>query len=409
MALALFRNAAIVDGSSPEAQPGCDVLVEGNLIREVSDKAIAPGTADVIDLGGKALLPGLIDCHVHVTASLANLGHNANLPSSLIVAHAGHIMRGMLMRGFTSVRDAAGADLGLAMAVEQGLLLGPRLFLCGKALSQTGGHADFRGRFDGRLASWYLDKLGALGRVADGVSDLRLAVREEIKGGANFIKLMVNGGVSSPTDPIEFLGYSREEISAVVEEAGNAKTYVLGHLYTDEAIVRAVELGVHSVEHGNLVSDRGAKLMAQRGAFAVPTLVTYEALANEGAALGLSPVSVAKIDGVRRAGIGSLDIFRRNGVKMAFGSDLLGPMHRHQSAEFEIRGRVLAPHEVIASATSVAAELIQQSGKLGVIAPGAFADLIVVEGNPLKNLALLGGQGDHLTHIMKDGVFVKRP
>ena len=405
----LFRNAAIVDGTSPQARRGCDVLVEGNLIREVADRPIAAASATIVDLAGKSLLPGLIDCHVHVCAADVDLGRNATLPSSLVAVHAARNLRAMLLRGFTTARDASGADFGLKLALEQGLIEGPRLFLTGKALSQTGGHADYRGRFDGRLASHYLGRLGAIGRVVDGLAEVRRAVREEIKAGADFIKLMGSGGVSSPTDPIDFLGFSREEVLAVVEEARNARTYVMAHLYPDEAIVRAVECGVHSVEHGNLVADAGARLMAARGAFAVPTLVTYEAIGEHGKALGFPPVSLAKLDAVRRAGLGSLEIFKRHGVKMAYGSDLLGSLHDRQSDEFVIRGRVLPAHEVIASATSISAELVGMAGKLGVIAPGALADLIVVDGDPLADLSRLGGQGRHLPYIMKDGVFAKRP
>ena len=193
----LFRNAAIVDGTSPQARRGCDVLVEGNLIREVADRPIAAASATIVDLAGKSLLPGLIDCHVHVCAADVDLGRNATLPSSLVAVHAARNLRAMLLRGFTTVRDASGADFGLKLALEQGLIEGPRLFLTGKALSQTGGHADYRGRFDGRLASHYLGRLGAIGRVVDGLAEVRRAVREEIKAGADFIKLMGSGGVSS--------------------------------------------------------------------------------------------------------------------------------------------------------------------------------------------------------------------
>jgi imidazolonepropionase-like amidohydrolase len=313
----------------------------------------------------------------------------------------------MLMRGFTTVRDLGGADLGLVMAVEEGLIAGPRLVICGKALSQTGGHTDYRGRFDRRPVDDYPDRLGAMGRVCDGVPEMRRAIREEIKSGAEFVKLMANGGVSSPTDPIAFLGFSREEIAAAVEEAAMAQTYVAAHLYTDEAIRRCVELGVWSVEHGNLVTEATARLMAEKGAVVVPTLVTYEALAEDGPGLGLPADSIAKIEDVRGAGLASLEIYKRAGVTMAFGSDLLGDMQERQSEEFTIRGRVLPAHEVIASATSVAAKVLKREGKIGVIAPGAFADLIVVDGDPLKDLSLLLDQGRHMPMIMKEGVVFK--
>jgi len=399
----LLANARIVDGSAPEPSDPLDVLVENGTIREVG-RALA-SAADRLDLGGRVLMPGLIDAHVHVVACLANLGANAVLPDALVAHRAARIMHGMLMRGFTTVRDVGGATAGLRAARDEGLFEGPRLVLCGKALSQTGGHTDFRGRYEDRPQPHW--RLGALGRLCDGVNEVRRACREEIKGGADFIKIMANGGVASPTDPIHFLGFSREEIRAAVEEAGNAGTYVAAHLYTDEAIARAVECGVHSLEHCNLITPATARAAAAAGCVAVPTLVTYEALASEGAAMGLPPDSVAKIETVRGAGLRSLETMREAGLPMAFGTDLLGGMHRHQSEEFVIRGRALPAREVIASATSVAARLLRMEGRIGVIAPGAHADLVVVDGDPLADLSLLTGQGRHMPAIMVGGRFVK--
>jgi imidazolonepropionase-like amidohydrolase len=293
------------------------------------------------------------------------------------------------------------------MAAEEGHFPAPRLVISGKALSQTGGHCDFRGRFDDRAPPSRGFALGALGRICDGVDAIRIAAREEIKGGADFIKIMANGGVASPTDPIHFLGFSVDELKAVVEEAANAGTYVSAHLYTDVAIRRAVEAGVHSLEHCNLIEEETAKFAAAKGAVAVPTLVTYEKLATEAESLGFPAASLAKVDNVRLKGMESLEIMHRAGLPMAYGTDLLGAMHRHQSEEFVIRARVLPAHEVIASATALAAKLLGMEGQIGVIAAGAYADMIVVDGDPLKDLSLLTGQGQHMPIILQNGAFLK--
>ena len=400
----LLKNARIVDGTAAVPTDPTSVLIEGGVIRDVGAN-LASASATVLDLGGRTLMPGLIDAHVHVIASTPNFAANAAMPDALVAHRAAKIMQGMLMRGFTTVRDVGGATYGLLQAWQEGLFTGSRLVICGKALGQTGGHTDFRGRYDDRPG--FDQRLGSLGRICDGVDAVRRAAREEIKAGASFIKIMANGGVASPTDPIHFLGFSRSEILAAVEEAANAGTYVSAHLYTDDAIRRAVECGVHSLEHCNLIGAETALFASNAGAIAVPTLITYDSLAKEGEALGMPADSVAKVSGVQDAGMRSLEIMRNAELPMAYGTDLLGEMHRHQSEEFVIRGRVLPAHEVIGSATYVAARLLRMEGKLGVIAPGAIADMIVVDGNPLDDLALLTGQGRYMPVILQAGRFVK--
>jgi imidazolonepropionase-like amidohydrolase len=407
MASTLFTNARIVDGSAPERAAPVSVLVAGGVIREVG-KTVTAAKATTIDLAGRTLMPGLIDAHVHVVAGVADLGLNSRLPDSLVTARSFVIMRAMLLRGFTTVRDVGGADFGLKQATEEGQFPTPRLVISGKALSQTGGHADFRGRYDDRASVTDRHRLGALGRICDGEGEVRRAAREEIKGGADFVKIMANGGCASPTDPIHFLGFSVGELEAIVEEARMAGTYVSAHVYTREAIRRCVEAGVHSLEHCNLIDADTARLAASKGAVAVPTLVTYDKLVSDGPKLGFPPDSVAKVDVVRSAGMESLAIMKKAGLAMAYGSDLLGEMHKHQSEEFVIRGRALPAHEVIGAATHVAAKLLRLEGRIGVVAPGAHADLIVVDGDPLKDLALLTRQGKHMLIIMKGGAFVKR-
>lgn len=403
----VLRNARVVDGTDPAPRPGQDVLVEAGRIREVSATPIRARDAEVIDLGGRTLMPGLIDCHVHVTAVMADLAANARTPHTLNAYRSMFVLRDMLARGFTTVRDCGGADHALAVAVDEGLIQGPRLFISGRGLSQTGGHGDGRGRYNEREQCLCCRRLGELARIADGVDGVRLAAREEIKAGAKQIKIMASGGVASPTDPIAFLQYSPEEIRAIVGEAAAAQTYVLAHAYTAPAIRRAVENGVRSIEHGNLVDEEVARLMATRGAFCVPTLATYEALATEGAQLGFPPESVAKIEDVRGAGQASLEIFKRAEVKLAYGTDLLGLMHRHQLREFELRREVFSNFELIQQATLHGAELLQQTGKLGVVAPEATADLLAVDGDPLSDIGVLGGQGEKLALIMQGGKVVR--
>lgn len=407
----LLTNLALLDPGRADAadgpQGGWSLLIEGDRIKEASAKPIKAKDATVIDCGGRTALPGLVDCHVHVIAGLVNFYHNALLPDATVAFNAQRIMNGMLMRGFTTVRDAGGASHALVEAVETGFIEGPRLVIAGKSLSQTGGHADSRTRYDDRPPATWQHKLGSLGRICNGVDEVRAAAREEIKQGATYIKIMANGGIASPNDPIHFLGFSRDEVKAAVEEAENAGTYVAAHLYTDAAIRRAVECGVRSLEHCNLITEATARFAAEKGAIAVPTLVTYDALEKEGASLGLPPDSVAKIDRVRLAGMESLDLMRRGGLTMAYGSDLLGAMHRHQSEEFVIRGRVLPAIEVLRSATTHAAKLLRQEGQIGTLAASAFADVVLVDGNPLKDLSLLTGQGRHLAAIMRGGRFVK--
>jgi imidazolonepropionase-like amidohydrolase len=401
----LFSNGQILDPREEGPRGGVEVLVEGGVIREVSDRPIRSEAATRIDLGGRVLMPGLIDAHVHVTAAIANLAANAVQPSSLAAFRSGQVMHGMLMRGFTTVRDLAGADRGLADAQAMGLITGSRLIICGKALSQTGGHSDDRARSDDRPP--LVGRVGSMGRLVDGVDAVRKAAREELRGGADFIKVMANGGVASPTDPIHMLQFSRAELEAAVEEATNSGTYVAAHLYTDVAIRRAVECGVVSLEHCNLITSATAKMAADRGCYAVPTLITYEKLAVDGARYGLGADSIAKIETVRRGGLESLSIMREAGLTMAYGSDLLGEMHVHQSGEFELRARVLPGLEVLRSATTIAAKVCGLEGRAGIIEAGADADLLVVDGNPLQDWALLEGQGNRIPAIMQAGRFVK--
>ena len=410
MAAIIFANCAVLDGTRRERREDHHVLVEGGQIREVSDRPISSATAETVDLEGRTLMPGLIDAHVHVIAVDQVLARLSERPVSLVTLQAARVLEGMLQRGFTTIRDAGGADGGLAEAVEEGLVRGPRIFPSGQALSQTGGHGDLRPRTRSVsvVACACCEGGAGLARIADGVAECRRAARDELRKGATQIKIMASGGVASPYDPVWNLQYSEEEVRAIVEEARGWHTYVMAHAYSPEAIRRSIDFGVRSIEHGNLIDRATAEHVAGADAFVVPTLVTFDAMHRFGRELGFPEVSLAKLGDVREAGLRSLEILQAAGVKIGFGTDLLGPMHRHQSREFVIRAEAMAPFDIIRSATIVNAELLNRAGELGVIAPGARADLIAVDGDPLADISLLDGQGEHLTHIMKDGVFYKR-
>jgi imidazolonepropionase-like amidohydrolase len=402
-----LENCTILDPRDGAPRPGGAVLVEDALIREVADKRIAASAEQVIDLGGRTLMPGLIDAHVHAIAVEANLAVLPGLPVTLLAFQARDLLEGMLRRGFTSVRDAGGADFGLKEAVEKGMIAGPRMFIAGRALSQTGGHGDLRARTEGFDACACCQGVASLGRIADGVPEVRRAARDELRRGADQIKIMASGGVASPNDPIWTLQYSEEEIRAIVEEAQAWRTYVMAHAYTPAAIRRAVTFGVRSIEHGNLIDGETARHVAAHGAYVVPTLATYDALARFGRELGIPEVSIAKVDDVRGAGLAALGHLREAGVKIGFGTDLLGAMQIHQSREFSIRAEAMGALDIIRSATVVNAEILQMEGKLGIVEPGAFADLIAVDGDPLADLGLLQEQGAHLPLIMKGGRIFK--
>jgi imidazolonepropionase-like amidohydrolase len=404
----VLRNATVFDSVSGTLKPRHSVLVDGDRIVDVGAALPAADAAQVLDLAGRTLLPGLIDGHVHVTATMPDFFKLTLTPQSLITAQAKDILLAILMRGFTTVRDAGGADTGLVQAIDNGHFVGPRLFIAGRAITQTGGHGDTRPAFfqDGGHCVC-CGAVGLLGMIADGVGEVRRAVREQLRNGAHQIKVMAGGGVSSPNDPLEGTQYSIEEMTAIVEEARAARTYVMAHAYSPEAITRAVTCGVRTIEHGNLIDEPTARLMADRGAYLVPTLATYDSLSRNGAKLGWSADMMAKLEKVSRQGIEAIRIARAAGVKVGFGSDLLGDMHADQSNEFTLQGEGMPAVAVLQSATCVNAEMMGQAGKLGVIAAGACADLVAVDGNPLDDLTLLQQQGKHLPLIMKAGILIK--
>src|SRR5436309_1023515 len=401
MARFLFRNAHILDTERGDYLPDGSVLVEGDRILEVSGADVQASDAQSFDLHGMTLMPGLIDAHVHVTAVTSDLARLAEWSPAYVTARAARVLEGMLRRGFTTVRDVGGADYGLAQAIEEGYLEGPRLLFGGKALSQTGGHGDVRG--PGRQAYDLCHCCPGLGVICDGVDDVRRAAREEIRRGAHHLKLMLSGGVASPTDRIDSVQFSREEIRAAVEEAEAANLYVAGHAYTSRAINRGLEAGVRSIEHGNLMDESSIPLFQQTGAFYVPTLVTYSSLAAHGREFGLPESSYRKVFDVLDAGLRALELAQRSGIPIVYGTDLLGDMHEDQLTEFTLRREVQSPVEIIRSATLVAARLLRLEGQVGMIRPGAFADLLVLDGNPLEDISVLTQPEQRLRSIMSRG------
>jgi len=403
----LFRNLNLLDPRWNEARAGYEVLVEGDLIKEVSAKPIKAAKAKVVDCGKRTLMPGLIDCHVHVFLSEVNIRNLENVPLTLMTARAADLMKGMIDRGFTTVRDTGGADWGIKAAVDAGLISGPRLFISGRAIGPTGGHSDSRRRTDIGAPCGCCNAMVYCMAVADGADEVRKLVREQMRQGADQVKIMCSGGVASPYDPLDSLQFSEAEIAAATDEAKNFGRYVLAHAYSPEAITRAVTNGVRTIEHGNLIDAKSAKLLKSTGGYMVANLVTYFVMKEKAAQFGMTADMLAKNDIVLDGALRSLEICKAAGVKVGYGSDLLGQLQVEQSREFMFRAEVLKPLEIIRQATTVGAEVLRQEGKLGIVEPGAFADLIVVDGNPLKKLELFLGQGAHLPVIMKAGKFHK--
>jgi len=390
----VLRNGLFVDGSGPAPNGYVDVHVVDGIIRDVGDCGLSAPDALEIDLEGRAIMPGLIDCHIHTNVLEEDLSDLASIPPSLTAIRAAKVLSEMLDRGFTSVRDAGGADWGLKEAVARGHARGPRLFISGHAISQSGGHGDYRARTDTAHPGCNCETaLRSIARIADGVDAVRRAVREELRLGADQIKIMASGGLSGFSDRLDAKEFSREELKAAVEEAQNRGTYVMAHAYSVGAVDQALDCGVRTIEHGNLLDARVASRMAADGAYLVPTLVTY---------WSPDPEIAARYDEILRAGQRAIELCRTAGVRIGFGTDLFGELHREQGREFLLRREVQPAHEVIASATSINASILQMEGKIGIIAPGAIADLIAVDGNPLNDISLIA-DSKTVSLVMKDG------
>jgi imidazolonepropionase-like amidohydrolase len=408
----LFTNARVFDGVNEDCAEGMSVLVADGLIREVSARPIAAGDARVIDVGGRTLMPGLIDCHVHAFASDVSVQKIEAFGESYRTAHAVRMLGHALRCGFTTVRDIGGGNYGLARALADGLVAGPRYLYAGKILSMTGGHGDMRQveerpRYGAVCGCAGSPLANAFAVLADGVDECIRAARDELRQGAHCIKIMGSGGVASPTDPIWMNQYREDEIRAIVNECTERRSYVSAHCHPASAVRRSVEFGVRSIEHGTLIDDATARFVAERGAYIVPTLVILDALVELGRQLGFPPQSQEKAEFATKQSLAGLDAMRRAGVKVCYGSDLLGSTYTRQCREFTLRREVYAPVELLRQATSVAAEMMLMAGQIGCVAPGAHADLLVVEGDPLRDIGLVAADGEHLRAVVRGGEVVR--
>jgi imidazolonepropionase-like amidohydrolase len=403
----VFDNARFIDVAKRKVRDGTSIAIEGDRIREVSSKPITLKGAHHFDLKGKSVLPGLIDAHCHVTIVDAHMRDMEQMPLTLTTARSSRLLTEILARGFTTVRDTGGAEWGLKQAQADGLFAGPRLLVSGRPLTQTGGHGDQRHRTESFLACACTSGLGLHAVIADGVPDVQKAAREELRQGVDQIKIMVSGGVVSPYDPLESVQYTQEELRAIVHEAKAWGRYATAHAYSAKAISHAVAAGVRCIEHGNLIDAKAAGELAKSKGFMVPTLAAYEALHMHGDQMGLSESQKEKARVVRDQGMKSVEIASKAGVSLGFGSDLLGRYHHMQSLEFSIRSQIQSMWDVLASATLVNAEILNMAGEIGVIAPGAYADIIVIDGDPMKDVNMLQEQGRHMPVIMQNGQFYK--
>lgn len=401
MTVTVIGNARLWDGLADEAAEGASVTVEGDRIVAVNEPYA--GEARRIDAGGLFLMPGLIDAHYHANTPGYDFHATDRMHPALLAAHAARLLTGALDRGFTTIRDAGGGDVGLAQALAAGLIDGPRFFYPGKALTQTGGHGDMRRRGEVPLCGCGAYS-GVISRAVDGPDEMRKAAREAFRQGATQIKIFLSGGVSTDLAPLEMPHFCDAEIAVAVEEAARRGAYVMAHCHTDDGARRAIRLGVRTIEHGSLIGADTAAMVAAAGAFVVPTLSAGELIGANAAALGLPASTADKIFAVNRRTLEAVEACAAAGVKMGLGCDLHGDAFlQTQGRELMLRGQVQRPVDVLRSATSVNAEIVQMQGRLGVIAPGALADMILVAGDPLRDLSVFEHSARTVRMVMLGG------
>jgi imidazolonepropionase-like amidohydrolase len=399
----IFRNAAVFDGRTPYLLENHSVVVENAKIVEVrAGDASVPGD-QIIDVGGRTLMPGLIDLHTHPCLNDVVAPRAVVTRTEIVALYAAQALRRSLMSGFTTLRDAGGTDAIYLKAMQLGLIEGPRLYPSGRFITMTGGHGDMRDPDMPGLPSCCGHLQDRFVSIADGPEEVRKAVREELRRGATQIKLFVSGGVMSPTGRLDHLQYTAAEIRAAVETAEAQHRYVLAHCHPDGAIRRASECGVRSVEHCSFITEETAAFMVERGTYAVPTLAVAKGLIDNAAQLGLLKANQEKMKGIWEPMLRSMEILKRAGVKVGFGSDVSGQLQDRQCSEFTLRSDIFSSYEILVSATSMAAEIMHEDGNIGVVAPGAHADIIVVDENPLDDVRVLDKAGQNISLIMKAG------
>jgi imidazolonepropionase-like amidohydrolase len=413
----LFQNVRIFDGKSDALSAPSDVLVKGNTIERISASSITVDTQSgvrVIAADGRVLMPGLIDAHWHAFMAATSQMLLMTADSSYLHLLAARQAEATLMRGFTTVRDLGGPVFGLKRAIDEGVMIGPRIYPSGAFISQTSGHGDFRFLFEvprtlgGPLSHSELEGVAA---IADSPDEVRMRAREQLRHGASQIKLMAGGGVASPYNPIESIQYTEAEIHAAVEAAENWGTYVAVHAYMPRAIRQAVAAGVKSIEHGHLIDEPTAQLLADKGIW-----WSLQPFLDDEDVPALSPESRKKALQVFAGTDNAYKLAKKYKVKTAFGSDILfdARIASRQGAILAKLVRWYTPAEALEMATADNGELMALSGfinpypgKLGVVEEGALADLLLVDGNPLENIKLIEDPDKNFLVIMKDGTIYK--
>lgn len=399
----VIRNARRLDVDTMSFVEDGPVVAEDGKIVAIGENASADRE---IDAKGSFLLPGFIDAHVHfrlATLDFAKLQRWSEVEFGIVMAR---LAKETLRRGFTTVRDLGGDVEGLMRAIRAGMADGPRIIRAGRMLTQTGGHGDAESGPRPVPTCACEMRHTAFGIVADGPDAVRKAARHNLRDGSDFIKIHVSGGVASPADPLESVQYTPAEIMAACEEARHRQTYVAAHAYSPESIAMAVENGVHTIEHGNMIDAGAAAAVARHGAVMVPTLSTYEAMDLIGRKMGFPAANLVKNAKVLDAGLRSLEIAREAGVTLGWGTDLIGESQSRQRREFAIRAEVETPEEILRAMYVVNPRLCGLEGEIGTLTPGAAADMVLTKIDPLENIAALG-EDDAIERVIHRGAVVE--